>query len=91
MFALFNELDAPIPRVATSLGGRSQFAAAGSRMRANWAAFALAGVPAAGWPGYAEDQRSTLIIDAVDRIVDDPRSLRRLAWSAFLPHLADAG
>jgi hypothetical protein len=33
--------------------------------------------------------RSTLIIDEVDRVENDPRSQRRLAWNGFLPHLAD--
>jgi para-nitrobenzyl esterase len=89
MFALFDELDAPIARFITSLGGRRAYAAAGSRMRANWVRFAVEGAPADSWPEYTADRRSTLIIDETDRIEDDPRSLRRLAWSEFLPRLAD--
>jgi para-nitrobenzyl esterase len=88
MFTLFDELDGPIPRVITSLGGRRAYAAAGSRMRANWARFAARGEPDAGWPRYTLTDRSTLIIDEVDRVEDDPRSVRRRAWDDFLPHLA---
>jgi para-nitrobenzyl esterase len=89
MFALFDELDVPIARIITSLGGRRAYAAAGGRMRANWVRFAIDGAPADSWSPYTASRRSTLIIDETDRIEDDPRSLRRLAWSEFLPRLAE--
>ena len=89
MFTLFDELDAPIARVITSLGGRRAYSAVGSRMRSNWTRFAVSHAPDDSWPPYTEQQRATLIIDEVDRIEDDPRSARRLAWNAFLPHLAN--
>jgi para-nitrobenzyl esterase len=89
MFALFDELDAPIARVITSLGGRRAYAAAGSRMRVNWVRFASVGEPNENWPPYTAQHRSTLIIDEVDRVEKDPRASRRAAWNDFLPHLAD--
>jgi para-nitrobenzyl esterase len=89
MYTLFDQLDAPVARAITSLGGRRAYAAAGARMRANWLRFAVDNVPAVDWPAYTTAERSTLIIDAVDRIENDPRSMRRRAWNDFLPHLAD--
>jgi para-nitrobenzyl esterase len=89
MFTLFDELDGPIPRIITSLGGRRAYAAAGGRMRANWVGFAATGAPADDWPEYTTKRRSTLIINETDRVEDDPRRGRRRAWEAFLPHLAD--
>jgi para-nitrobenzyl esterase len=58
-------------------------------MRANWVQFAVRNAPSASWPRYTAEERSTLIIDATDRVENDPRSFRRLAWNGFLPHLAD--
>jgi para-nitrobenzyl esterase len=89
MYTLFDQLDAPIARVFTSLGGRRAYASAGGRMRANWVRFAATGAPTSSWPRYSTPTRSTLIIDAPDRVENDPRSQRRLAWDGFLPHLAD--
>jgi para-nitrobenzyl esterase len=89
MYTLFDQLDAPIARVFTSLGGRRAYASAGLRMRANWVHFATSDAPTASWPRYLTRTRSTLIIDEVDRVENDPRSQRRLAWNGFLPHLAD--
>jgi len=89
MFPLFDDLDAPLPRIMTALGGRREYAAVGSRMRTNWVSFARFGAPGEEWPAYAEPERCTLIIDETDRVERDPRSPRRLAWNAFLPHLRD--
>jgi para-nitrobenzyl esterase len=89
MFTLFDELATPIPRIITSLGGRREYAAAGSRMRANWASFALTGEPSTSWPTYTRPDRTTLVINVTDRIEDSPRPNRRRAWDAFLPGLAD--
>jgi para-nitrobenzyl esterase len=90
MYTLFGQLDIPIARVITSLGGRRAYASAGVRMRANWVRFAAEGAPEEDWHPYDARRRSTLIIDEVDRMEDDPRSVRRQAWDGFLPHLADS-
>ncbi|WP_211368197.1 carboxylesterase/lipase family protein [Microbacterium rhizomatis] len=88
MFALFGRADEPIARAMTSLGGYEQYVAAGERMRGFWLNFAERSEPGPEWPCYSEATRSTLIIDAVDRVVDDPRAVRRRAWNDFLPELA---
>ncbi|MCU1421377.1 MAG: lipT [Microbacteriaceae bacterium] len=89
LFTLFDRLDVPLARVITSLGGRRDYADAGRRMRALWTSFAATGDPGEAWPPYSEEARATLVINATDSIEHDPRSARRLAWNAFLPHLAD--
>ena len=40
-----------------------------------------------GWPKYTQRRRRTLIIDRVDRVEEDPRSVRRIAWQDFVPHV----
>lgn len=88
MFALFDRTDVPLARVMTSLGGNEQYSAAGERMRQHWLHFAENRAPTPAWPRYDERARSTLVIDATDRIESDPRSERRRAWDAFAPSLA---
>jgi para-nitrobenzyl esterase len=88
MFALFGRVDEPMVRAMTALGGFEEYAAAGERMRQLWLLFAESGAVPPSWPRYEELARSTLVIDAVDRVEDDPRSERRVAWSDFLPELA---
>lgn len=39
------------------------------------------------WPLYSEENRATLIFEAVDRVENDPRGSRRVAWQAFVPHV----
>lgn len=39
------------------------------------------------WPRYEEGARQTLVFDVGDRVESDPRSSRRLAWQAFVPHV----
>jgi len=86
MYALFDLLDGPFGRMITVLGGRRAFRAAGSRMRGHWLAFARGEAPQ-GWPQYTRGKRRTLIIDAVDRVEEDPNRHRRIAWQAFVPHV----
>ncbi|GAA1960875.1 carboxylesterase/lipase family protein [Agromyces allii] len=88
MFALFDRTDVPLARVITSLGGYEEYAAAGERMRHRWLHFVEHGDPGPAWPRYDETTRSTLVIDASDRIESDPRAERRRAWDAFMPALA---
>jgi para-nitrobenzyl esterase len=87
LFAVFDRARTPFGRVMGSLGGYQDFERTGRRMRANWLRFAREGTVDAGWPAYSEEHRATLIIDAEDRIEEDPRSERRLAWREFVPHI----
>jgi para-nitrobenzyl esterase len=85
MFALFDRTGEPVARTMTALGGRDPFFRAGARMRRNWLRFAVSGTLPEEWPRYSESDRHTLIIDRYDRVEEDPRRERRLAWEAFLP------
>ena len=87
LYTLFDRLDGWQGRGMTVLGGRRAFLAAGDRMRRAWLAFAQNGTVDDGWPQYDEEERRTLIIDAVDRVESDPRRDRRLAWQDFVPHV----
>ncbi|RJO79979.1 carboxylesterase/lipase family protein [Nocardia panacis] len=67
------------------LGGRKPATEISGRMMRRWLAFAAHGVPAAldgskHWPPYRVETRSTLLIDTVDRIVDDPDHEMHIAW-----------
>jgi len=86
LFALFDRMNGWFGRAMGALGGRRAFMRTGDRMRRHWIEFAHSGrVP--GWPAYDEQTRSTMIFDEVDRVEDDPRSARRVAWQAFVPHV----
>jgi para-nitrobenzyl esterase len=87
LFAVFDRARTPFGRVMGSLGGFHDFERTGRRVRANWLRFAREGTVDAGWPSYTEEHRSTLVIDAEDRVVEDPRSERRIAWREFVPHI----
>ncbi|MEU7768000.1 carboxylesterase/lipase family protein [Nocardia sp. NPDC049190] len=67
------------------LGGRKVAMEVSGRMIRRWVAFATHGVPAAldgskHWPPYRLSARTTLVIDAVDRVVDDPDRDLHSAW-----------
>ncbi|WP_373291591.1 carboxylesterase/lipase family protein [Nocardia camponoti] len=67
------------------LGGRKASVAVSGRMRRRWLAFAEHGVPAAldgskHWPHYRPAARTTLLIDTIDRVVDNPDADLHTAW-----------
>ncbi|WP_328356811.1 carboxylesterase/lipase family protein [Mycobacterium sp. NBC_00419] len=71
--------------VTFKLGGLKTGEALSQRMRTRWANFAAAAEPAgpAGephWAPYRTDDRTTLVIDAHDAVVDDLDRPVRLAW-----------
>jgi len=55
------------------------------QMNATWAAFARHGDPMdelwGAWPTYEPTRRSTMNIDEVTRLVDDPMGSERMLWS----------
>ncbi|HEY0260435.1 MAG TPA: carboxylesterase/lipase family protein [Lacisediminihabitans sp.] len=87
LFALFDRMDGAFGRAMGALGGRAAFKRAGTRMRRHWLRFAIDGTVDESWPRYAHRGRRTLIIDAVDRVEEDPRRERRKAWQEFVPHV----
>jgi para-nitrobenzyl esterase len=73
------------PISSVPLGGAKAAAAVAHRVQERWLSFARTqDVNAAGvepyWPTYDATKRSTLMIDKVDRVVDDPSSTQRIAW-----------
>ncbi|MFF2556190.1 carboxylesterase/lipase family protein [Nocardia sp. NPDC058058] len=67
------------------LGGRKAAQDVSGRIMRRWTAFATHGVPAAidgskHWPPYTVAERKTLVIDAADRIVEDPDGERNSIW-----------
>ncbi|MGW5436517.1 carboxylesterase/lipase family protein [Nocardia asteroides] len=67
------------------LGGRKVSDAVSGRMQRRWLAFAEHGVPAAldgskHWPHYRSPARTTLLIDTIDRVVDNPDADLHTAW-----------
>ncbi|QVI23635.1 carboxylesterase/lipase family protein [Nocardia tengchongensis] len=67
------------------LGGRKAAQEVSGRVMRRWLAFAEYGVPAAidgskHWPPYSAATRTTLVMDSVDRVVDDPDRDRNTVW-----------
>jgi para-nitrobenzyl esterase len=86
LFAIFDRMDGPFGRTMGILGGRRAFKRTGERMRRYWLDFAR-GEGLQDWPAYDEADRSTMIFDETDRVENDPRSARRIAWQEFVPHV----
>jgi para-nitrobenzyl esterase len=86
LFALFDRMNGWFGRAMGALGGRRAFMRTGDRMRRHWIDFARSG-QVAGWPQYDEETRATMIFDTTDRVENDPRSARRVAWQEFVPHV----
>jgi para-nitrobenzyl esterase len=87
LFALFDRMDGWFGRGMGILGGRLSFKRVGERMQRRWLRFARDGSTDSDWPKYTPRARRTLIIDAVDRVEEDPRAERRRAWQEFVPHV----
>jgi para-nitrobenzyl esterase len=83
MLPVFGEVDGPLARTLTVLGGRAALRAVRDRMQAHWTHFARHGAPEPGWPAYDTEHRRTLVIDEADRVETDPRAERRRAWTGF--------
>ena len=79
---VFGEVDSPLARLQTAMGGRAALRAVSARMQAHWVHFARHGVPGPGWPPY-DGRHPTLIFDEVDRVEHSPRADRRAAWTGF--------
>ena len=65
-----------------ALVGTRALRAVSDRVQAQWLSVARTGAPLPSWPQYGE-ARTTLVIDAQDRVEDDPRRERRLAWEGY--------
>jgi len=77
--------------VTLKLGGTKSAKAVSKRIRARWVNFAATSTPTglAGepeWPPYGEPERSCLIIDNDDRVVQDADEKIRKAWGSDILH-----
>ena len=52
MIPVFGEVDAPLARATTALGGRAALRQISARMQAHWVHFARHGMPGPGWPAH---------------------------------------
>ncbi|RJO76429.1 carboxylesterase/lipase family protein [Nocardia panacis] len=91
LIPVFGATDDVFGRALTALGGRRGLRAVTRQFQDNWLEFARHGAPLPSWPAYTEQRRTTLIIDAPARLVDDPEQAKRLAWQGVsAPRLAQA-
>ncbi len=80
LIPVFGLTDTAIGRAVTAAGGGRGLREVTRQIQDNWLEFARTGAPLPAWPAYTEDRRTTLIIDAPTRLVDDPDRAKRLAW-----------
>ncbi|QWT22970.1 carboxylesterase/lipase family protein [Subtercola sp. PAMC28395] len=71
--------------ITFKLGGLRVGKTVSARMQERWLAFAVTGTPIGldgepEWKGYSSEERSTLVIDRHDRVVDDLDGALRKAW-----------
>jgi len=62
------------------LGGRREAGEVSARIRARWTAFAHGAAPGEGWPPYDPQERATLVIDDLDRVIPDLDGPLRDGW-----------
>lgn len=87
---VWRRLDDASMEFSFRLGGRTRAARVSARMSARWLAFARGETPDAAaaatpdrapdWPRFDAAERSTLIIDTVDRVESDPDAKLRAGW-----------
>jgi para-nitrobenzyl esterase len=81
----FNNVEGPgIGGGPNLAGGRPERIDAARNMSSLWTSFARTGSPTApgqpAWPSYSLESRSTMIIDAKCRVVNDPGAMERKFW-----------
>ena len=81
---VWGAVDGPTKGPVFRLGGRHAAQRISHRVMRRWAAFAHGGAPdaadAIAWPAFDEQRRATLVIDGVDRVVDDLDAALRAGW-----------
>ncbi|WP_433758843.1 carboxylesterase/lipase family protein [Nocardia sp. CA-135398] len=83
LIPVFGAANSPIGRTFTAAGGRRGLLAVTRQFQDNWLAFARTGRPLPSWPAYTEDRRTTLIIDEITRLENDPDKAKRIAWQGI--------
>lgn len=81
---VWGNLDGGPKDLTFRLGGRRVGEEVSHRLQERWSGFARGGEPSASgapdWPAYTPASRATLVIDALDRVVDDLDADLRRAW-----------
>ncbi|WP_433524750.1 carboxylesterase/lipase family protein [Nocardia pseudovaccinii] len=83
LIPVFGAANSPIGRAFTAAGGRRGMQSVTRQFQDNWLAFARTGRPLPSWPAYTEDRRTTLIIDEITRLENDPDKAKRIAWQGI--------
>ncbi|WP_433682615.1 carboxylesterase/lipase family protein [Nocardia sp. CA-119907] len=83
LIPVFGAADSPFGRAITAAGGRRGLASVSHQFQDNWLEFARTGRPLPSWPAYTEDRRTTLIIDDITRLENDPDRAKRIAWQGI--------
>ncbi|MDZ8276749.1 carboxylesterase/lipase family protein [Microbacterium aquimaris] len=81
---VWGAVDGPTKGPVFRLGGRHAAQRISHRVMRRWTAFAHGDTPdtadAVSWPPFDGDRRATLVIDGVDRVVDDLDATLRAGW-----------
>ncbi|MGI9210351.1 MAG: carboxylesterase, partial [Rhodococcus sp. (in: high G+C Gram-positive bacteria)] len=85
-----DQADEPIGRILTTAGGRRGLRTVAASVQRQWTHFARHGEPLPSWPAYDEIDRATMIFDGPQRVEDDPRRERRIAWEGYRGYTSDA-
>jgi para-nitrobenzyl esterase len=83
LLTVFDRARTTVGKLTTLLGGRRALAAVSDRMQDYWLKFAIDGSVNAAWPRHDASVRASLVFDNPDRVENDTRSDRRLAWDDF--------
>ncbi|MGW4768916.1 carboxylesterase/lipase family protein [Nocardia sp. NPDC004278] len=83
LIPVFGAADSPFGRAITAAGGRRGLVSVTHQFQDNWLAFARTDRPLPSWPAYTEDRRTTLIIDDITRLENDPDRAKRIAWQGI--------
>ncbi|WP_433601276.1 carboxylesterase/lipase family protein [Nocardia sp. CA-135953] len=83
LIPVFGAANSLVGRAFTAAGGRRGMQSVTRRFQDHWLAFARTGRPLPSWPAYTEDRRTTLIIDEVTRLENDPDKAKRIAWQGI--------
>lgn len=82
LLPVFDQYRSALGRQMTLLGGMAEYEQLTATMQDEWLHFARHLRPRDAWPAYDAARRATRIFDTDDRVEDDPRRDRRLAWEA---------
>ncbi|WP_330250456.1 carboxylesterase/lipase family protein [Nocardia sp. NBC_00565] len=83
LIPVFGAADSPFGRALTAAGGRRGLLSVTRQFQDNWLEFARTGRPLPSWPAYTEERRTTLIIDEITRLENDPDKAKRIAWQGI--------